>query len=177
MTQLPNDPMTSDSRAWYVIQTRPGNEHRVEMNLLNQEIEVFLPLVESYQYLFNQRARRIKPLFPNYLFARLDLHLHYCKVKYTRGVSKILGSGVEPMPISEEVIQMIKNRMGRDNLVRLEDEWKEGDLVRINSGPFKDLRGIFQKKMSDSGRVRILLNLIGVDVSVQISSWQIRKVA
>jgi len=61
--------------------------------------------------------------------------------------------------------------------VKLEEEWREGDPVRINSGPFKELIGIFQKKMSGNGRVRILLNLIGVDVPVQISRWQIKKVA
>jgi transcription antitermination factor NusG len=45
-------------------------------------------------------------------------------------------------------------------------EWKEGNLVQITSGPFKELRGVFQKKVSDKGRVRILLSLIGVDISV-----------
>jgi len=92
-------------------------------------------------------------------------------------VSKILGSGVQPTPISEKVIQTIKDRIGKNNLVRLEEEWKEGDLVRITSGPFKELIGIFHKKMSDNGRVRILLNLIGVHVSVQIPQWQLKKVA
>jgi transcription antitermination factor NusG len=56
-------------------------------------------------------------------------------------------------------------------------EWKEGDLVQITSGPFKELRGVFQKKVSDKGRVRILLSLIGVDISVQISQWQIERAA
>ncbi|HYA91600.1 MAG TPA: transcription termination/antitermination NusG family protein [Thermodesulfobacteriota bacterium] len=177
MTPLPDESITIGPHHWYVIQTKPGNEHRVEMNLFNQEMEVFLPLIETYQYQTKQTVRRIKPLFPNYLFARLDLNLHYYKVKYTRGVSKILGSGVQPTPISEKVIQTIKDRIGKNNLVRLEEEWKEGDLVRITSGPFKELIGIFHKKMSDNGRVRILLNLIGVHVSVQIPQWQLKKVA
>ena len=164
-------------RQWYVIQTKPRNEHRVEINLFNQEIEVFLPLIETYEHQFEQPVRRIKPLFPSYLFGRLDLNFHYYKVKYTRGVSKILGGGDQPTPISEKVIQTIKERMGKDNLVRLQEEWKEGDLVRIASGPFKELMGIFMNKMSDSGRVRILLNLIGVHVSVQIAQWQLKKVA
>jgi transcription antitermination factor NusG len=75
------------------------------------------------------------------------------------------------------VIQTIKERSGKDNLVRLEDELKDGDMVQINSGPFKSLRGVFQKMMSSKGRVRILLSLIGVDVPVQISRWQIKRVA
>ena len=177
MTQLPNNPITSDLRSWYVIQTKPGNEHRVEMNLFHQEIEVFLPLLETFQYSHAKVLQKIKPLFSNYLFAKLDIDAHYYKVKWTRGVNKILGSGVEPVPMSEKVIQTIRERTGKGNLVKMEEEWREGDPVRINSGPFKELIGVFQKKMSDSGRVRILLNLIGVDVPVQISRWQIKKVA
>jgi transcriptional antiterminator NusG len=160
-----------------VVQTKPGNEHRVETNLFNQEIEVFLPLLETFQYSNGKMVQKIKPLFPNYLFAKLDINLHYYKVKWTRGVNKILGNGDGPISISGKVVETIKERTGKDNLVKLEEEWKEGDQVRINSGPFKDLVGVFQKKMSDNGRVRILLNLIGVDVPVQISRWQIKKVA
>jgi len=140
-------------------------------------METFLPLLEIYQYCSGRMVQRIKPLFPNYLFARLDLKLHYYKVKWTRGVSKILGTGDGPVSISEKVVQTIRGRVGRDNLVKLEEEWKEGDIVQITSGPFKELMGIFQKKMSDKGRVRILLSLIGADIPVQISKWHIRKAA
>ncbi|MCJ7746264.1 MAG: hypothetical protein MUP27_00865 [Desulfobacterales bacterium] len=162
---------------WYVIQTKPKDEYRVETHLLNQEIEIFLPLLETHQYCSGKMVQRIKPLFPNYLFARLDLKLHYYKVKWTRGVSKILGTGDGPIPISGEVVQRIREKVGKDNLVKLEEEWKEGDIVQITSGPFKELMGIFQKKMSDNGRVRILLSMIGVDIPVQISQWHLRKAA
>jgi transcriptional antiterminator RfaH len=173
----PNNSSNPMNLLWYVIQTKPGNEYRVETNLVNQEIETFLPLVETYQYRRGKIVHTNKPFFPNYLFSRLDLRLHYYKVNWTRGVSKILGAGNQPVPISERVIQSIKERIVKDNVVRLEDELKQGDLVQITSGPFKDLTGIFQKKMSDSGRVRILLSLIGVDVAVQLSQWQIKKAA
>jgi transcriptional antiterminator RfaH len=162
---------------WYVIQTKPGNEHRVEINLCHQGIETLLPLFESKQYCQGRMVQKVKPLFPNYLFARLNIELHYYKVKWTRGVSKILGTGDKPFPLSEKVIQTIKKRIGENNLVRLEEEWKEGDNVQITSGPFKELIGVFQKKMSDRGRVRILLNLIGVNIPIQISQWQLKKVA
>jgi len=165
------------SRSWYVIHTKPSNEHRVETNLSNQEIEVFLPLLETFQYANGKMIPKIKPLFPNYLFARLDLNLHYYKVKYTRGVNKILGVGSEPIPISEKVIETIKDRIGENNLVKFNDGLEEGNIVQFTSGPFKDLMGVFDKKMSDGKRVRVLLSLIGVDVSVQVSRYQIKKVA
>jgi len=165
------------SRSWYVIQTKPCNEHRVETNLSNQEIEVFLPLLEAFQHSSGKMIQKIKPLFPNYLFAKIDIDVHYYKVKWTRGVSKILGVGSEPIPISEKVIQTIKARMGENNLVKLEEGLEKGTLVQFTSGPFKDLMGVFDKKMSDGKRVRVLLSLIGVDVPVQVSRYQIKKVA
>ena len=164
-------------RSWYVVHTKPCNEHRVETNLSNQEIEVFLPLLEIFQCTNGKMVPKIKPLFPNYLFAKLDIDVHYYKVKWTRGVSKILGIGNEPIPISEKVIQTIKARMGENNLVKLDDILEEGNLVQFTSGPFKDLMGVFDKKMSDGRRVRVLLSLIGVDVPVQVSRYQIKKVA
>jgi len=172
------NPINPDgSKLWYVIQTKPGDEGRVKTNLLNQDVETFLPLLEAYQYCSGKMVQRIKPLFPNYLFAKLDLETHYYKVKWTRGVNKILGGGNEPVPVSERVIDLIKERAGKDDLVKLEGELKEGDGVQVTSGPLKHLRGIFQKMMSGRGRVKILLSLIGVDVPVQISRWQIKKVA
>jgi transcription elongation factor/antiterminator RfaH len=165
------------SRSWYVVQTKPGNEHRVETNLFNQEIEVFLPLLETFQHSSGKMIQKIKPLFPNYLFAKLDINLHYYKVKWTRGVNKILGNGDGPISISGKVVETIKERTGKDNLVKLEEGLEEGTLVQFTSGPFKDLMGVFDKKMSDGKRVRVLLSLIGVDVPVQVSRYQIKKVA
>ncbi|MDP3016772.1 MAG: transcription termination/antitermination NusG family protein, partial [Deltaproteobacteria bacterium] len=64
---------------WFVIQTKPGDEHRVETHLLNQKIEIFLPLLEIHQYSSGKMIQKIKPLFPSYIFARLDLKVHYYK--------------------------------------------------------------------------------------------------
>jgi transcriptional antiterminator RfaH len=179
----PNDPrnsinmMSSMNPQWYAIQTKPGNERRVETNLFNQEIEVFLPMFETFGHSYGKMVQKIKPLFPNYLFARLDIEVHYYKVKWTRGVAKILGVGNGPTPLSETVIQAVRERVGENNLVKLKDELEEGHLIQFTSGPFKDLMGVFDKKMSDGKRVRVLLSLIGVDVPVRAPRWQIKKVA
>lgn len=161
---------------WFVVQTKPSLETRVERHLFNQEIETFLPLYQTFQTYGTRTIQRNLPLFPNYLFVRLNLSRHFHRVRWTRGVNKILGNGDQPLPVSNDVVDTIKKRAGEGNLVRLDDSWKEGDLVRIKSGPLKDLIGIFQKRMSDKERVRILLHLIGVDVPAQISRWQVQKI-
>jgi transcription elongation factor/antiterminator RfaH len=172
-----SNPINSTNHLWYVIQTKPGNEERAKANLDNQGIQTFLPLFENQQYCNGKIIPRIQPLFPNYFFANIDLELHYYKVKWTRGINKILGNGNVPSPVSEIIVQTIKDRSGKDNIVKLEDKLKDGDVVQVTSGPFKNLSGIFKKMISGKGRVKILLSLIGVDVPVQISKWQIKKVA
>ncbi len=166
-----------DDRSWYVIRTKAGYEHRAYRNLLNQDIETFLPFFRDCGYSNGKLTPRIKPLFPNYLFAHFDPLRHFHKVRWTRGVSLVLGNREGPIPISDRVIRGILDRMGEDNLIVLEDQITRGDSVQITSGPLKDLIGIFERRMTGKDRVTILLNLIGVDVPIQISKYQIRKVA
>jgi len=70
------------------------------------------------------------------------------------------------------VIKAIKNRIGNDNLIDLDDHWQEGDRIRVISGPLKGLYGLFQKRLSGRGRVRVLLYMLGVGAMVQIHQWQ-----
>lgn len=166
-----------DAKFWYVIQTKPGNEQRAECNLGHQGIETFLPLYKAQQISHGRVIEKRNPLFPNYLFAKFALSSHYAQVKWTRGVCKVVSFGTMPAPVSEEVIQAIKRKMGKDNLIELEDDWQTGNMVEVISGPLKGLQGIFQKKMSDKGRVRILLSLLGMEVPVQIPAWQLKRIA
>ena len=146
----------ANASSWYVIHTKRGNEHRVEVNLQKQGIEVFLPLVEAYQTYHGRMVRVIKPLFPCYLFARLDPEIHYQRVKFTRGVNKILEFSNAAVPIPGKIIETIKARMRENNLVKLEG----GDAVWTASSPFEDLNGVFQKEMSENELVGVLLNLM-----------------
>jgi transcriptional antiterminator RfaH len=162
---------------WFVIHTKSRDEYRVKNNLGGMGIETLLPLYKNYKSLRERICPVVNPLFPNYVFARLNLAQHYYKVKWTRGVNRILGVGAEPTPISDTVIQTLKEQMDKDNTVQLLEDLKEGNKVQITSGPLRDFVGVFQKGMSSGGRVRILLSLIGKELPVQICRWQIKKVA
>jgi transcription antitermination factor NusG len=55
--------------------------------------------------------------------------------------------------------------------------FEPNDVVRIKTGPLKDLLGIFERWLSNSERVKILLNLIGYQPAVEIHYSMIEKVA
>jgi transcription antitermination factor NusG len=50
-------------------------------------------------------------------------------------------------------------------------------MIRIKTGPLKDLLGIFERWISDSERVRILLNMVGYQPVVEMHYSMIEKVA
>ncbi|MFB3883672.1 MAG: transcription termination/antitermination protein NusG [Thermodesulfobacteriota bacterium] len=162
---------------WFVIHTKPRDEGRVKSNVEKMEVETLLPLYKSIRFLHGRMCKVSSPLFPNYLFARLNLERDYYKVKWTRGVNRIVGIGNEPTPVAEVVIEMLRDRMADDDTVQLVDDLQEGNLIRVTSGLLKDFVGVFQKGLSSDGRVRVLLNLVGRDLPVQIDRWQIQKVA
>jgi transcription antitermination factor NusG len=61
--------------------------------------------------------------------------------------------------------------------VRAKHHFEPNDVVRIKTGPLKDLLGIFERWVSDNDRVRVLLNLIGYQPAVEMHYSMIEKVA
>jgi transcription antitermination factor NusG len=89
----------------------------------------------------------------------------------------VLGFGGYPTPISEDVVGVIKERTDTQGVVRVRQRFNPNDVVRIKTGPLKDLLGIFERWVSDNERVRILLNLIGYQPAVEMHYSMIEKVA
>jgi transcriptional antiterminator RfaH len=162
---------------WYVIQTKPKKEEEAKSYLSTKGVEIFNPLTESFVLRNGRMNKEPKPLFPNYIFGRFDLNQDYPLVRWARGVKRVLGFGGYPIPVAEDVIEVIKKRTDNNGIVRKDYHFEPNDLVRIKAGPLKDLLGIFDRWVSDSERVRVLLNLIGYQPAVDIHCSMIEKVA
>ena len=162
---------------WYVIQTKPKKEAEAESYLSTKGVEIFNPLMETFALRNGRMNKELKPLFVGYIFGKFDLDQNYPLVRWARGVKKILGFGEYPTPISEEVVEIIKERTDTQGIVRIRQHFKVNDVIRIKAGPLRDLFGIFERWISGSERARILLNLIGYQPAVEIHYSMIEKVA
>jgi transcriptional antiterminator RfaH len=162
---------------WYVVQTKPKKEEEATSYLSNKRVEVFSPLIETFALRNGRMNKELKPLFPGYLFVNFDLEQNYPLVRWARGVKCVLGFGGYPASISEDVVEIIKERTDTRGVVRVKEDYKPNDVVRIKTGPLKDLLGIFERWVSDSERVRILLSLIGYQPNIELHYSMIEKVA
>lgn len=167
--------MTRNS--WYVIQTKPTAEENVRQHLTNADFTTFFPRIRTMVKGSGKSISRIRPLFPSYLFVHMNLtdaNL-YRMIKYTRGVRKILGDGSLPIPVPNEMIEIIRERMNGEGIIEQRITMNKGDQVRIRSGVFKDLVGILEKPVSAAGRVKVLLKIMNHTIKCEMSAGEIEK--
>jgi transcriptional antiterminator RfaH len=163
---------------WFAIQTKPAQESRAEANLSAWGVQTFSPkhLERSINPFSGKPSFCAKPLFPRYLFARFDPELYYHKVSFTRGVNKIVSFGAAPLAVSDETIQMIQDRVAADGYVQIGEEFEPGDVVRIKQGSLRGVSGVFDARLKDSDRVKILLTSINYQASVTLERQNLERV-
>ena len=148
-----------DSLSWYVVHTRPKQEDRTGTNLRTWGIETITPKlrVNKFNEFTGKLTQIVKPLFPRYIFSRFRYNELYHRVRYTRGVHSLVCFDNRPIPVDDEIIELVRLQIGGDGFVKTCDELKPGDEVVINNGRFQNFCGVFERRMPDSDRVRILL--------------------
>jgi transcriptional antiterminator RfaH len=121
--------------------------------------------------------KELKPLFPGYIFGKFDIDSSYSLVRWARGVKKVLSFGGYPVRISENVVELIRARTDATGVVRRPHSFSPNDVIRIKTGPLRDLLGIFERWMPDQERVRILLNMVGYQPTIELHHSMLEKVA
>ena len=146
---------------WYAVQCQAHREKLALRHLVNQDFCAFLPLREKTR----RHARKIEtvltPFFPGYVFVQLDLsRARWRSINGTVGVAHLVMQGERPAPAPEGVIEALKDSCDENDILAYEAALRPGQPVRVLMGPFADLIGELEQ-LDDSGRVRVLLDLMG----------------
>jgi transcriptional antiterminator RfaH len=172
-----SEPAIEGTARWYVIHTHPKQEDRAGSNLKVLGVPIFNPkiLEPRYNQFMYAPAYVAKPLFPRYMFAQFRVEDLYHKVRFTRGVNSVVSFGAAPAPIDDEIIMLIQSNVKKDGFIRIDEEIKPGDRVIVKDGPLKYFAGIFERKMKDADRVRILLQTVSFQAHVEIDIDMVTK--
>jgi transcription antitermination factor NusG len=92
----------------------------------------------------------------------------YHKLRYTRGIRRLVSFGDHLAVIEVEVIAMIQSRISEDGFVRLDEYLEPGDEVIIKDGPFRNFAGVFEREMKGADRVRILLHTVSCQAHIEV---------
>jgi len=155
------EPQAAAFTSWFVLRSKPQKEAALSSQLIARGLDVFYPSIHVHP--INPRSRSVRPLFPGYLFAHINLEqtgfseLHW--VPFSLGL--VAFDGI-PVQVSEAIIQGIRNQVEKINTPgpRVFNDPAQGELVTIKDGPFAGYEAIFDIRLSGSERVRVLLKLL-----------------
>lgn len=161
---------------WYTIRTKPNKETLVEKRLGDLDLEVFLPWLRSRRRIGSRYQWALVPLFPGYLFCRLDL-LHSGKsARYALGVKDFVRFGNRIADMEVEAIQTLRRRCPNGVAQIQPRTYRAGEQLVIKEGPLSGLEAIFEREMRGSDRVAVLLDLLGGRTRVVLSPEMIGRV-
>ncbi|HWP58301.1 MAG TPA: transcription termination/antitermination NusG family protein [Candidatus Acidoferrales bacterium] len=158
--------MHDDQRVWYVLYSKAHKEEQAQFHLRLKGIETFFPRLQLPGA--SDDRRRIVPLFPNYLFVRVDLNREYQYVLWSPGVKRLVTFGDTPVPLDECVVDFLRQEADSQGVIKARSQLRRGQAVEIRGGPFDGLLGIIEDPPDDRGRVKVLLKLLSRQVSVKL---------
>jgi len=125
---------------WYALQTRPRREQSVSTQLTNAGVQVFLPLESVRGSGSRMRATSQRPLFPGYVFCRMNLYSGL-RLYMISEIVRIVGYGKQPTPIDDRDMESVRKLALSPYAIESEPAPKTGDTVLMKTGPFAGMSG------------------------------------
>ena len=158
---------------WYAVRTKPNQERQAELSVQRLGVETFYPQMKQRRVIRRREQMIIGSLFPGYLFARLNLAVHYRAAKYARGVLDLVAFGSIPAIVDDEIIEGMRARLRDGCLTLPAPALTPGEVVRIQAGPLQGLEAVFEREMSDHQRIVLLLRTLTYQARVVLPFEQV----
>ncbi len=154
---------------WYVVHTYSGMENRVKQNIesrvrtLNVEDYIFeavVPTEEVDEIRNGARKRVTRTVLPGYVLLRMELT--------DESWSAVRHGVLSRLSVPEQAT------VTRKRPVEV-SEFEVGDSVIINYGPFNGMEGTIDELLLSSSRLKVMVNFLGRDTSVDLKFDQVTK--
>jgi transcription antitermination factor NusG len=153
---------------WFALQVRARHEIGVAEYLKGKGYEWFLPLYKSKKR-WSDRIKEVEsPLFPGYLFCRLNPQNRLPILK-TPGVTQIVGYNHVPIPVDEAEIHAIRTLVASGIPNQPCPFLEVGNRVRIESGALRGLEGVLME-LKGKRRLVLSITLLQRSVAVEVDS-------
>lgn len=166
---------------WYVVHTYSGYENKVKTDLektvKNRELEdyffeIVVPMEEQIEIKDGKKKVNLKKVFPGYVLVKMIVtEATWYIVRNTRGVTGFVGSGTDPIPLTEKEIR----QMGFD-VASIKFDYMVGDSVRITGGSFDGFIGTVQEINKDKNKVKVSISMFGRETPIEVDFSQIDKI-
>ena len=166
---------------WYVVHTYSGYENKVkkdlEKTIKNRELEdyffdIIVPMEEQIEIKDGKRKVNLKKVFPGYVLIKMIVtEQSWYIVRNTRGVTGFVGSGTDPIPLTEDEIR----NMGFED-VSINVDYEIDEQVQVMNGPFEGFTGTVKEINKEKHKVKVLVSMFGRETPVELEFSQVQKI-
>ena len=166
---------------WYVVHTYSGYENKVktdlEKTIKNRELEdyffdIIVPMEEQIEIKDGNKKTNLKKVFPGYVLIKMIVTEEtWYIVRNTRGATGFVGSGTDPIPLTDEEIR----KMGFED-IPVKIDYSVNDNVQILGGPLNGYTGVVQEINKEKNKVKVLVSMFGRETPVELEFSQVQKI-
>lgn len=154
------------SLPWFAVRIKSNCERRSAASLQARGFEAFLPTyIEKRQWSDRQTLSEF-PLFPGYLFCRLDQTLR-SPVLSVPGVIGIVSCGLQMLPVSDEEVDAVRRAASGSHAVQQWPYLRIGHRVRVTQGALTGVEGLVVEEGKNL-RLVLQIHLLQRSISLQI---------
>lgn len=169
---------------WYVVHTYSGFEEKVKLALedktqgtpLEERLgQILIPSEKVIEVRAGKKREIDKKYYPGYILVEMELddetwHL----IKNIPRVTGFVG-GQRPVAIPQEEVDQILQQMERGAPAQVTSQFVEGELVRINDGPFSNFTGSVEEIDAEHGRLKVMVSIFSRQTPVELNFYQVEK--
>ena len=166
---------TNATLFWFCVRTQPKHEHIAAANVRKMVpgIDVFNP-----RFRIRRATRRglvwfNEPLFPSYLFVRMDVDATLEKVIHVPSIKSVVRFGDRIPSIPDQVLEELRRGFDDEDIHLVGDDISSGDEVTIAGGPFRGVTAVVLKVLSAAQRVQVLMEMLGQSIPVEVPRDQL----
>ena len=93
-------------------------------------------------------------------------------VRNTRGVTGFVGSGTDPIPLTDSEIR----KMGFD-IQSFNINYEVNDQIRVITGPFENFTGTVISINKEKHKVKVMISMFGRETPVEVDFTEVEKIA
>ena len=159
------------SENWVVASTHPHKEQVAVENLQRQGFRAYCPRVRRRIRHARRLQQVLRPLFPGYVFIRLDPETEQWRsIDSTLGIRNLVRFGDRPGTIPNGFVAglQLTEQGGAVAVPRARDCYDVGEKVRMREGPFEGLIATVLA-VTESERITVLMDMLCRSVRVRVS--------
>ena len=166
-------------RFWHAIYVKSRAEKKVLMQLEDMGISAYLPMITQVKQWSDRRKKVQEPLFRSYVFVYSN-EKEYIPILNVFGVVRFVTFEHKAVVVPENQIIAIKKfvedyEQGEEFKMLNNEDLKEGQMVRIITGPMKGLVGRLDT-IENKRHLIVFIDVVGQFIPVHISRAKVEPV-